>query len=185
MAGLSSASCRFTLTHLSCCFNTLETKLIFPLPGGPVMVMNVLGYSANHLSTFFSASTRSFQASFPIASSDLPAAAEAECRKPNEVGRTNFCRKSSRNQLSLLVQSFSFTLGDGVLLEIPDTFNLRSDKEGSYRIEELSSALFHLLTHRIAKCPDEERHHRQGYSRMCGYPVPDSVRLQRTLVVQS
>ena len=44
------------------------TKLNFPLPGGPVRVMKVLGYSANHLLTLFSASTLSDHADLPIAS---------------------------------------------------------------------------------------------------------------------
>jgi hypothetical protein len=59
------------------------------------MVMKVLGYSANHCSTFFSASTRSCHASFPIESSEEPVVAEDAWRKPRDVGRTNFCRKST------------------------------------------------------------------------------------------
>lgn len=50
------------LTHFSSFFRTRLSKFCLPLPGGPVNVMNVEGYSDNHLSTLFSASTRSRQA---------------------------------------------------------------------------------------------------------------------------
>lgn len=52
--------------------------------------MNVEGYSANHSSTPFSASTLSAHAFLPIASSEFSVSAADESRKPNEVGSTNF-----------------------------------------------------------------------------------------------
>lgn len=88
-------------THLSCCFKTLVTRLDFPLPGGPVMVMNVEGYSANHCSTPFSASILSAHAFLPIASSESSVSIAEELRKPNEVGSTNFWRSAVYDVINL------------------------------------------------------------------------------------
>ena len=95
-------------------------------------VMKVLGYSDSHLSTFFSASTRSCQASLPTASSDGP---EDEI-EPSEVGRTNRSRTSKHVLRFIRVQKRTFD--DGILLNVPDTFELGPYKKGSNWIEELS-----------------------------------------------
>lgn len=63
----------------------------FPEPGGPVIVINVPGYSVNHLSTLLSASKRSFHAPSPISTSALPVLDDDEKKDNEEV---NFDRIS-------------------------------------------------------------------------------------------
>lgn len=70
------------------------TRLALPLPWGPVMVTKVLGYSASHLDTCFSASLRSFHASFPRASSDSSGVGVLERPKEKDEGRTKWERMS-------------------------------------------------------------------------------------------
>lgn len=81
------------MTHFACCLRTLWTRLAFPLPGGPVMVMKVDGYSDNHLSTLFSASIRSFQAFFPTDSpSSFVEPPDEVLKKPRVLlNRPSFC----------------------------------------------------------------------------------------------
>jgi hypothetical protein len=78
-------------THFSSFFNTRLSKFCFPLPGGPVKVMNVEGYSDNHLSTLFSASTRSRQAFWPTRSESGPLGPleEEEWNIDNDWGSLN------------------------------------------------------------------------------------------------
>lgn len=49
-------SCRLAITHFFWSFRTRVTRLTFPLPGGPVTVMKVLGCSDSHRLMSFSAS---------------------------------------------------------------------------------------------------------------------------------
>jgi len=78
-------------THFSSFFRTRLNKLCFPLPGGPVRVMKVLGYSDNHLSTLFSASIRSRHPFWPTRSDSGASAPEEEdeWKIDNDCGSLN------------------------------------------------------------------------------------------------
>lgn len=70
-------------TDFCCSFTIRVINDTLPEPGGPVIVINVPGYSDSHLSTLFSASSRSFQAFSPIAPS-CPAGLDEEEKKDKD-----------------------------------------------------------------------------------------------------
>lgn len=105
--------------------------------------MNVLGYSDNHLSTFFSASIRSVHVFCPtVSTSAFPSALGVEDLKiEKDFGRLMRWRMATNVSCScswtLTIGPGGLTFHHGVALYVPDALQFGPDEEGSDRVEEL------------------------------------------------
>lgn len=146
-----------------------------------MIVMNVPGYSDSHRSTLFSASCRSFQAPSPIDSSLVPVG-DDDWKK--EIVDENLERMSACQAWRSEAEK-PLTLDERILLQIPNTLELRSDEERSDRVEELSLVIRQgPVAHSITECADEEGNERQHESGVTADPISDCMRLEWALIEQ-